>query len=190
MPVNLSIVVPVYNEEDNVLPLAEETFAAMKGTRVRFELVFVDDASSDGTWDQISEARKKFKKVRGLRHLRNAGQSAALWTGIQATDSPLVATLDGDLQNDPADIPRMLAELEEFDFVCGKRLNRQDSAIRVASSVVARKIRQWALEADFEDTGCGSSNARPWKACFRSMACIVFFPSSCRTEISRPTKCP
>lgn len=154
MPVNLSIVVPVYNEEDNVLPLAEETFAAMKGTRVRFELVFVDDASSDGTWDQISEARKKFKKVRGLRHLRNAGQSAALWTGIQATDSPLVATLDGDLQNDPADIPRMLAELEEFDFVCGKRLNRQDSAIRVASSVVARKIRQWALEADFEDTGC------------------------------------
>ncbi len=154
MPARLSIIVPVYNEEDNVLPLAQETVAAMKGSGARFEIVFVDDASSDGTWAKIGEAREKFKKARGLRHLRNAGQSAALWTGIQATDSPLIATLDGDLQNDPADIPRMLRELEEFDFVCGKRINRQDSPVRVMSSVIARKVRQWALDADFEDTGC------------------------------------
>jgi len=154
VPVKLSIVVPVYNEEDNVLPLAEQAVAAMKGTRCRFELAFVDDASSDRTWERIGEARERFRKVRGFRHKQNAGQSAALWTGIQSTDSELIATLDGDLQNDPADIPRMMRELEEFDFICGKRLNRQDSFVRILSSLIARKVRQFVLDADFEDTGC------------------------------------
>ncbi len=154
VPVKLSIIVPVYNEEDNVLPLAEQTLAAMKGTRCRFEVAFVDDASSDRTWERIEEARAKLKKVRGFRHRQNSGQSAALWTGIQSTDSELIATLDGDLQNDPADIPRMMRELEAFDFVCGKRLNRQDSFVRIVSSLIARKVRQFVLDADFEDTGC------------------------------------
>lgn len=154
MPVKIAIIVPVYNEEDNVLPMAEECAAAMNGVDGKFDLVFVDDASTDGTWGKIGEARGKFANVVGLRHLDNAGQSAALWTGIQSTDSPLIATLDGDLQNDPADIPRMLRELDEVDFVCGMRLDRQDDFIRRASSMLARKVRQWALDADFHDTGC------------------------------------
>ena len=100
--------------------MVREVAAAMADTGVDYELVFIDDASKDGTWEEITKARMLvIARVRGLRHTRNAGQSAALWTGIQSTTSPLIATLDGDLQNDPADFPAMLEELEDCDFVCG-----------------------------------------------------------------------
>jgi dolichol-phosphate mannosyltransferase len=152
--VEISIIVPVFNEADNVLPLAREATAAMQALNRTYELVFVDDASSDHTWKQIGEARRIHREVRGLKHARNAGQSAALWTGIQATTSPILATLDGDLQNDPADLPRLIAELERVDFVSGMRLSRQDDFVRRASSRVARWARKTALKVDFRDTGC------------------------------------
>ena len=94
------------------------------------------------------------QRVRGLRHKKNAGQSAALWTGIRLTTAPLIATLDGDLQNDPADYPMMLRELEDCDFVCGVRAKRNDSWVRRVSSRVARWARKKALKVDFCDTGC------------------------------------
>jgi dolichol-phosphate mannosyltransferase len=150
----LSIIVPVFNEADNVLPMAREVAAAMQQVSLPYELVFVDDASTDATWQRILEARKADARVRGLRHVRNSGQSAAVWTGIRGTQSPLIATLDGDLQNDPADFPRMIAELERADFVCGKRTKRKDNFVRRASSKIARTIRMRALKSDFEDTGC------------------------------------
>ena len=150
----LSIVVPVFNEADNVLPMAREVAAAMQQTSISYELVFVDDASTDATWQKVLEARKADARVRGLRHVRNSGQSAAVWTGVRGTQSPLIATLDGDLQNDPADLPRMIAEMERVDFVCGKRTNRKDTFVRRASSKIARTIRMRALKSDFEDTGC------------------------------------
>jgi len=150
----LSILVPVYNEQANVLPLAREVRAAMQRTDLDYELVFIDDGSSDGTWGEIAKAREMDARVRGLRHTRNAGQSAALWTGIQATTSPLIATLDGDLQNDPADYPMMLRALESCDFVCGVRAKRNDTWLRRVSSKVARKARKAALKVDFCDTGC------------------------------------
>jgi dolichol-phosphate mannosyltransferase len=134
--------------------MAREVTAAMKQAAVTYELVFVDDASTDGTWEKILEARKADSRVRGLRHARNSGQSAAVWTGIRGTQSPLIATLDGDLQNDPADLPQMIAELQRADFVCGKRTNRKDNFVRRASSKIARTIRMRALKSDFEDTGC------------------------------------
>ena len=150
----LSIVVPVLNEEANVMPLVAEVRRAFQDTAVDYEVVFVDDGSTDGTWNKIATARLTDPRVRGIRHPRNAGQSAALWTGIQATTSPVIATLDGDLQNDPADLPRLLAELEQVDFVCGVRTKRQDSFIRRVSSKVARQARKAALGLDFRDTGC------------------------------------
>ena len=85
---------------------------------------------------------------------RNSGQSAALWTGIQATTAPILATLDGDLQNDPADLPRLIAELERVDFVSGMRLQRRDNWVRRVSSRIARWARRTALGVDFRDTGC------------------------------------
>ena len=154
MPADLSIIVPVFNEADNVLPLAREVAAAMQAQAHAYELVFVDDTSTDATWSKIEEAQRADPRVRGLRHARNSGQSAALWTGIQATSSPLLATLDGDLQNDPADLPRLLAELERVDFVCGARLSRQDHWVRRVSSGIARWMRGRVLQADFRDTGC------------------------------------
>jgi len=150
----ISIIVPVFNEAENVTPLAREVVSAMQPLQHAYELVFVDDASTDDTWNRIEEARKLDPRVRGLRHCRNAGQSAALWTGIQATSSPVVPSLDGDLQNDPADLPRLIAKLEQVDFVSGMRLSRQDTWLRKVSSKIARWARRTALGVDFADTGC------------------------------------
>jgi dolichol-phosphate mannosyltransferase len=116
--------------------------------------VLVDDASTDGTWSAIRAAQSSDPRVRGLRHVANRGQSAAVWTGITGTDAPLLCTLDGDLQNDPAELPRMLALLDTVDFVCGHRVNRRDSVVRKVSSRIARAARKLALGADFADTGC------------------------------------
>jgi glycosyltransferase involved in cell wall biosynthesis len=154
VPYDLAIVVPVYNEAANVLPLASQVAAALAAGQRAFLLVFVDDASTDGTWDKIQEAHRREAHVMGLRHARNRGQSAALWTGFQATASPVLATLDGDLQNDPADLPRLLAELDHADFVCGVRQKRRDSFVRRASSGVARWARRVVLGVDFADSGC------------------------------------
>jgi dolichol-phosphate mannosyltransferase len=154
MTPEIAIIVPVYNEEDNVLPMAREVSEAMKSIGRPYELVFVDDASTDGTWKKIEAARRDFPAVRGLRHAVNSGQSAALWTGITATTGGIIATLDGDLQNDPADIPKMLPSLAGADFVCGVRAKRRDSFVRRHSSRIARWARKSALQVDFCDTGC------------------------------------
>jgi dolichol-phosphate mannosyltransferase len=150
----LSIIVPVFNEADNILPLVREVGAALSSIPGDYELVFVDDASTDPTWQRIAEARDADRRVRGLRHARNVGQSAALWTGIRATTAPIIATLDGDLQNDPADLPKMMAELQRVDFVSGMRLNRKDGWLRRVSSRIARWVRGRALGLDVRDTGC------------------------------------
>lgn len=146
--------VPVFNEADNVLPLVREVVAAMTNQPHSFELVLVDDASTDATWARILEARQAEPRMRGLRHTRNAGQSAALWTGLRAAEGALLATLDGDLQNDPADLPRLLAELDKADFVSGRRVNRQDTFVRKISSRIARAARRAVFKVDFADTGC------------------------------------
>jgi dolichol-phosphate mannosyltransferase len=150
----ISIIVPVYNEADNILPMMREVASAMTALGRDWELLFVDDASTDSTPEKIIAATQTNPHVRGIRHQRNAGQSAAVWTGIQATRSPIVCTLDGDLQNNPADLPAMIAELDRVDFVSGMRLTRQDSWLRKVSSRIARFARKAALGVDFRDTGC------------------------------------
>ena len=145
----------MFNEADNVAPLVVQVFAALKNERRPFELVLVDDASNDGTWERIIAANAADARVRGLRHARNAGQSAALWTGFRNSHAPIIVTLDGDLQNDPADFPRLLAELEKYDVACGWRQKRQDNWVRRVSSGIARKARSAMLGVNFQDTGCG-----------------------------------
>jgi dolichol-phosphate mannosyltransferase len=154
VPEPISIIVPVFEEIDNVLPMVREVAAAFATVQNDWELVFVDDGSRDATWEKVCEAARSNPRVRGIRHTRNAGQSAALWTGIQNTNRPLLATLDGDLQNDPADLPRLLKELDSCDFACGWRQNRQDTFVRRVSSRIARAARSAALGAEFRDTGC------------------------------------
>ncbi len=156
MPVEISIVVPMYNESANVAPLVTEMVRIFAGETRAWELVLVDDASTDSTWQEILKAQAGDARVRGMRHQNNRGQSASVWTGILSSNSPLICTLDGDLQNDPAELPRMIALLDQdtLDFVSGRRTQRQDSFVRKFSSAAARTARSWALGHDFADTGC------------------------------------
>jgi dolichol-phosphate mannosyltransferase len=150
----LSVIAPLWNEQANVRPLVDQVFQALRNERRAVELILVDDASSDGTWEQILEAQRADSRVRAIRHLRNKGQSAALWTGFTASKGSIIATLDGDLQNDPADFPRMIEALSSADLVCGVRTKRMDNALRRVSSRIARRARKMALGVDFRDSGC------------------------------------
>jgi len=154
MKPDLSVIVPLRNEAPNVAPLAQRIAEALRNEPRQVEIIFVDDGSTDDTWPRILEARRADGRLRALQHARSRGQSAALWTGIKASQGTIIATLDGDLQNDPADLPAMLAELAACDMVCGVRMKRQDSAVRRISSAVARWARKTALGVDFRDTGC------------------------------------
>ena len=151
----ISVVVPLRNEGLNVAPLAARIFAALGSDPRGMELILVDDGSTDDTWSRIEEIQRTEPRLRPLRHAHSRGQSAALWTGFRAAQGAVIATLDGDLQNDPADLPRMLADLAQWDMVCGVRTGRKDNWLRRVSSRVARSARKLALGVDFADTGCG-----------------------------------
>jgi dolichol-phosphate mannosyltransferase len=157
----LAVVVPVKNEADNILPLVSEIDAALSGRHV-FEIIYVDDGSDDRTPEMLRAARAKFPTLRVVRHKTSCGQSAAVATGVKAARAPIIATLDGDGQNDPADIPalvrRLLDEPEEsrsYFLVAGWRHKRRDDGIRKASSRIANQIRAGMLKDDTPDTGCG-----------------------------------
>ena len=161
MTPELSVVVPVMNEVENAVPLLNEICTALRG-KVSFEVLFVDDASQDGTVQSLLDARKQTPELRVLRHAKNSGQSRAVRTGVMAAKGKLVATLDGDGQNDPADIPILLAAwakasggAQPLGVVAGQRLKRQDSAIKRLSSRIANGVRQWLLDDGTRDTGCG-----------------------------------
>lgn len=159
----LSVVVPVHNEADNVVPLLEEIHAALDG-KAEFEVVFVDDASSDDTPRRLVEESRRFPRLRVLRHRPNAGQSTAIATGVRAARGRLIATLDGDGQNDPADIPALLArwDAEGGDssergplLLAGWRSTRNDTWLRRLSSRIANGVRGSLLGDGTPDTGCG-----------------------------------
>jgi dolichol-phosphate mannosyltransferase len=151
----ISVIVPLRNEAPNVAPLAARIFGALGGDPRGMELILVDDGSTDDTWARILEAQRADSRLYPLRHPRSGGQSAALWSGYRAARGGIIATLDGDLQNDPADLPRMLNELTAADLVCGVRTGRQDNWLRRVSSRIARGARKLVFGVDFADTGCG-----------------------------------
>jgi dolichol-phosphate mannosyltransferase len=156
---SLSVVIPVCNEADNILPLGLEIQAAL-ASRGEFEIIFVDDGSTDGTAAKVLELRLQVPPVRLLRHSQRSGQSIALYTGVRAARAPWVATLDGDGQNDPADIPALLAAVEQdasadLKLVMGYRKSRQDTWVRRLSSRIANGVRARLLHDATPDTGCG-----------------------------------
>ena len=157
---SLSVVVPVRNEAENVLPLIEEIHAALEG-RADFEVVYVDDGSTDDTPQRLAEAGRRFERLRVLRHTRSCGQSTAIATGVRAARHPWIATLDGDGQNDPADIPLLLERVRAgqrvagLALVAGWRTQRQDTVVRKISSRVANRVRGGLLGDRTPDTGCG-----------------------------------
>ena len=150
--VGLSVVVPVYDEEDNLTELCERVAAALAGQD--WELILVDDGSRDGSLECIRELSRSNPRVLGVRLSRNQGQSAAICAGLQVASGALIATLDADLQNDPADLLLLLAELGDWDAVVGRRKQRRDSWIRRVSSRVANGIRNTVTRDHVADTGC------------------------------------
>jgi dolichol-phosphate mannosyltransferase len=155
--VQLSIVVPVRNEQDNVLPLIEEIHVALQG-QAEFEVVYVDDGSSDATPARLAEAMARFPRLRVLRHRDSCGQSTALSTAVRAARGEWIATLDGDGQNDPADIPKLMAARDgaaDVALFAGYRKARRDTWVKRISSRIANGVRSSLLGDATPDTGCG-----------------------------------
>jgi len=157
MTPDVSIVVPVFNETGNVGPLAREIAAAFAGQA--YEMIFVDDASTDSTRADLIALKADLPSLRVLSHQRNSGQSRSVRTGILAARAAIVVTMDGDGQNDPADAPRLAARLlaspDQVALVGGQRVKRQDSLAKKFASKVGNGVRKRLLKDGAEDTGCG-----------------------------------
>ena len=155
----LSVVIPVRNEAPNIAPLVAEIRAALDG-KFDYEIVYVDDGSSDGTAAAVAALAASFPRLRLLRHRASRGQSAAIRTAIKAARAPWIATIDGDGQNDPADIPRLFeiaraASREPPILVAGLRAKRRDTAAKRYASRIANAVRARLLGDSTRDTGCG-----------------------------------
>ena len=155
----LSVVVPVFNEQENVGPLVREIAAALRGT-TPYEIVFVDDHSRDGTLAALQAMKAEVPELRVMHHVHQSGQSTAIRTGVKAARGSWIATLDGDGQNDPADIPRLLAArnvaASNTRLFAGWRVQRQDTSSKRWASRWANAIRARMLRDDTPDTGCGT----------------------------------
>ena len=153
-PIVLSVVIPVRNEGPNVIPLIEEIGAAL--VEVRHEIVFVDDGSTDETGAVLQASRVRWPDLVVRRHQAGCGQSAAIVTGVRAARGRWIATIDGDGQNDPADIPRLLAQAgPALTLIAGHRTARRDSWVKRRTSRVANLVRAGLLHDATPDTGCG-----------------------------------
>lgn len=155
----ISVVVPVYNEAENVEKLVAEIATAFDGQD--YEMVFVNDASTDETATVLTDLKAVFPALRVISHRQNAGQSRAVRSGILAARSAVIGTLDGDGQNDPADLPAMLAQMTRKDapqglaLVGGRRAKRKDTAAKKLASRVGNGVRKRLLKDNADDTGCG-----------------------------------
>ncbi len=153
---DLSIVVPVYNEEESLPLLWSEIRAALEPTGVRYEVIFVDDGSRDRSAEIVRELRERDDRVRLVRLKANAGETAATDAGLKAVRGRRVVVMDADLQNDPHDIPAMVQHLDQWDAVTGWRVNRAagDSWVRRVSSRIANRVRNRVSEETIQDSGC------------------------------------
>jgi glycosyltransferase involved in cell wall biosynthesis len=153
----ISFVIPCHNEQDNLRPLITAIRDAIAPLGRTYEIVIADDCSTDGSWVLLQELGAADSRVRGLRFQKNAGQSAAMWAGMQASRGQYIVTLDADLQNDPRDLPQFLAALSQADCVCGTRVEARsqgDNLVRVASSRIANWVRNKLSGEQITDAGC------------------------------------
>ncbi|HVV92299.1 MAG TPA: glycosyltransferase family 2 protein [Hyphomicrobiales bacterium] len=155
----ISVVVPARNEAANVAPLVAEIEAALAGVEGGFEIVFVDDGSTDGTGEAVAALQAERPWLRQIRHAASCGQSAAVRSGVAAARGDVVATLDGDGQNDPAFLPRLIATLADggpgCGLVAGQRVGRKDTGFKKLQSRIANGVRGRVLRDATRDTGCG-----------------------------------
>jgi len=151
---SLSIVIPVYNEEDNIVPLVKRITEAMSGWQGTVEILFVDDGSSDRTLELLKKAQASDARIRIAHFRKNLGQTAAMAAGFRLARGEAVATLDADLQNDPMEVPRLARMLKDWDVVCGVRTRRKDTRWKRISSRIGNGFRNWMTGDNIVDTGC------------------------------------
>jgi len=154
MEINLSVVVPAFNEEGPVADCVREIARAVEGLGEPYEILVVDDGSTDRTFEVLKELKETVPALRVLRFARNCGQTAAFDAGFKAARGRVVVTLDADQQNDPADIPRLVELVGEWDVVCGVRAKRRDSLVRRISSRIANWTRNRLTGDNIRDVGC------------------------------------
>jgi glycosyltransferase involved in cell wall biosynthesis len=154
LAVAVSVVAPVYNEIESLEPFVDELLAVLRPLGAAFEIVLVDDGSRDGSAEKIAELARRDPEVRGVHFRANRGQTAAFDAGFKDARGAVVITIDADLQNDPHDIPALLAALDGHDAAVGYRAERRDNAVRRLSSKIANAIRNRISGDDIIDTGC------------------------------------
>ncbi|MCK5707422.1 MAG: glycosyltransferase family 2 protein [Candidatus Aureabacteria bacterium] len=152
---DFSVVIPFYNEEENISFLIQEIIKSCTAVSEEYEIIAVDDGSLDNTFIKLKNEKNESSKLRIISLEKRSGQSAALWAGIHNSTSDIIVMMDGDGQNDPIDIPRMLELIKKNDAVFGWRKKRNDPFIKRISSKIANSVRIFILGVDVHDTGCG-----------------------------------
>ena len=153
----ISVVAPCHNERENLRPLVDAIRSALDPLKIAFEIVLIDDGSTDGSWEDIKKLGAGDSRIRAQQFEFNCGQSAALWAGMKAARGRVIVTMDSDLQNPPSEIPKLLAALQKADCVCGTRVEARakgDSWLRRASSHIANWVRNKVSGETISDAGC------------------------------------
>ena len=181
---DISIVIPVYNERENLSLLDEKITKSIKPLNKEYEVILVDDGSVDGSVELIRKLKNKNPCLRLIQFGRNYGQTAAFAAGFSKARGNIIVTMDADLQNDPADIPLLLEKINEYDVVCGWRYKRNDPWIKKLSSRIANAVRNNLSEESIADTGCSLKAFR--RKCFQSIKLYNgmhrFFPTLMKME--------
>ena len=156
-PPEISLVIPCYNEEGNLRELIKAIRDALEPLKLPYEIVITDDCSADKSWEILKELAAGDPRVRVQRFASNCGESAASWAGLKAARGKYLVTLDGDLQNDPRDLPKFIEAMKQFDCVCGTRIETRgkgDNFVRIASSHIANWVRNKLSGEQISDAGC------------------------------------
>ena len=189
---SISVVVPFYNERENVPLMAARLRAVFDAMGGACECLLVNDGSQDGTREAINAVAAGDSRFRAVHHVRNFGQSAALLSGMRRAKGDYILTLDGDLQNDPEDLPELIRLLADYACVCGYRAKRNDTWVRRASSRIANAVRKTILKDGLRDTGCGTKGFR--RECVARLVCFNgahrFFAAVLLSAGMRITECP
>ena len=182
--IEISIVVPVYNERENLVLLDQEITKSIKPLNKNYEVILVDDGSTDGSSELIRVLQEKNSTIRLIRFGHNHGQTAAFAAGFDKARGDIIITMDADLQNSPSDIPLLLTAIKDYDVVCGWRHKRNDPWIKKISSKVANSVRNSLSEESIADTGCSLKAFR--RECFKDIKLYNgmhrFFPTLMRME--------
>jgi dolichol-phosphate mannosyltransferase len=190
--VELSLVIPAYNEEETIEECVREADGVLDSLGKTYEIVVVDDGSTDSTFARLRSLKATVSALRAIRYGQNKGQTTAMAAGFDNARGDVVVTIDADMQNDPADIPRLLERLDEYDVVCGVRRQRQDSFVRKASSVIANSVRNRLTHENIHDVGC---TLRAFRAAYLHRIKLFegmhrFLPTLLRLEGARIVEIP